>query len=383
MKKKKKWIWVVVAVVALLLLLRIAFGGHSNGRFMIDTEVVVCDSVINEVTATGVVQPVYKVTVGTQVSGIVKHLYADYNDKVRRGDLLAELDKSLLQEELNVSRAQLSVATSQKNLAQKNFDRVKQLFEQQAATQQEYDQAEAELDQSSNQLVTAKANYGNAVTNLKYAEIYSPIDGIIISRQVEEGQTVQGAYSVPDLFTIAKNMTEIQVEAKVDEADIGKVHVGQSVTFKVDAFPNDQFEGRVKQIRMEPQINNNVVTYVVIITADNPEEKLFPGMTANVKIIVEKGSGLVVPSYGTQLLVDSALLAKEGYKVVPVSHKSKDANYIWLKEGKTLRQVEVVLGVKDKIHAIALKGVHEGDTVIGSVVDVTKQQQERSEDGPF
>lgn len=382
MKKKRKWIWAVVALVAVILVLRLAFGGHKHDRFLIDTEVVVCDSVINEVTATGVVQPVYKVTVGTQVSGIVKHLYADYNDKVRRGDLLAELDKSLLQEELNVSRAQLSVATSQKNLAQKNFDRIKQLFEQQAATQQEYDQAEAELDQSSNQLVTAKANYGNAVTNLKYAEIYSPIDGIIISRQVEEGQTVQGAYSVPDLFTIAKNMTEIQVEAKVDEADIGKVHVGQTVTFKVDAFPNDQFEGRVKQIRMEPQINNNVVTYIVIITADNPEEKLFPGMTANVKIIVERGSGLIVPSYGTQLTMDSALLSKEGYTLVPVKHKADGGTYLWMKDGKTLRQVEVTLGVKDKIHAIAISGVKEGDTVISSVVDVAKQQQERN-NGPF
>lgn len=382
MKKKRKWIWIIVAVVAVILLLRLAFGGHKNGRFLIDTEVVVCDSVTNEVTATGVVQPVYKVTVGTQVSGIVKHLYADYNDKVRRGDLLAELDKSLLQEELNVSRAQLSVATSQKNLAQKNFDRVKQLFEQQAATQQEYDQAEAELDQSSNQLVTAKANYGNAVTNLKYAEIYSPIDGIIISRQVEEGQTVQGAYSVPDLFTIAKNMTEIQVEAKVDEADIGKVRVGQMVTFKVDAFPDDQFEGRVKQIRMEPQVNNNVVTYIVIITADNPEEKLFPGMTANVKIIVEKGSGLVVPSYGTQLVIDSTMLSREGYEIHPVINKAEGSTYLWLKNGNTLRQVEVTLGVKDKVHAIALSGVKEGDTVVSSVVDVTKQQQERS-DGPF
>lgn len=382
MKNKRKWIWIIVAVIAVLLLLRLVFGRHNSDRFLIDTEVVTYDSVTSEVTATGVIQPVYKVTVGTQVSGIVKHLYADYNDKVRRGDLLAELDKSLLQEELNVSRAQLSVATSQKKLAQKNFDRIKQLFEQQAATQQEYDQAEAELDQSSNQLVTAKANYGNAVTNLKYAEIYSPIDGIIISRQVEEGQTVQGAYSVPDLFTIAKNMTEIQVEAKVDEADIGKVHIGQTATFKVDAFPNDQFEGRVKQIRMEPQINNNVVTYIVIITADNPEEKLFPGMTANVKIIVEKGSGLIVPSYSTQLTMDSALLSKEGYTLVPVNHKVDDGTYLWMKNGKTLRQVEVSLGVKDKIHAIAISGVKEGDTVISSVIDVDKQQQERN-NGPF
>lgn len=382
MKKKRKWIWIIVVAVVAIIVLRFAFGGHKGGRLLVDTQVVVTDEVTSVITATGVVQPVYKVTVGTQVSGIVKHLYADYNDKVRRGDLLAELDKSLLQEQLNVSHAQLLVATSQNKLAQKNFDRVKQLFDQHAATQQEYDQAEAELDQSSNQLVTAKANYDNAVTNLKYAEIYSPIDGIIISRQVEEGQTVQGAYSVPDLFTIAKNMTEIQVEAKVDEADIGKVRVGQEVTFKVDAFSDDQFVGKVKQIRMEPQINNNVVTYIVIITADNPQEKLFPGMTANVRIVVEKGSGLVVPSYGTQIVVDSVMLSREGYEIQPVSQEKEGCTYLWVKKGKSIRQVEVTLGVKDKVRAIALSGVNEGDTVVCSVVDVTKQQQDRS-DGTF
>ena len=238
MKKKRHiWLWVLIGIAALVVLLAV-FGRKKGSRYMIDTEVVATGEITQTVTATGVVQPVYKVTVGTQVSGIVKKLYVDYNSRVKKGDLLAELDKSLLQEQVNVNRANMSVATSQRDLAQKDFDRIKTLYSSKAATQQEYDQAEAQLEQAKNHLITAKANYDNAVTQLRYAEIYSPIDGIIISKQVEEGQTVQGAYSVPNLFTIAMNMTEMQVEARVDEADIGQVHTGQEVNFKVDAYPD-------------------------------------------------------------------------------------------------------------------------------------------------
>ncbi len=381
MKKKKKriWIWIVVAVVVLLVLLPIILGGKPMG-YLVDAEAAVADSVVSEVTATGVVQPVYKVTVGTQVSGIVKKLYVDYNDKVKKGDLLAELDKSLLQESLNVQRAQLAVATSQRSLAQKNFDRIKQLYSQQAATQQEYDQAEAELEQMSNQYVTAKANYGNAVTNLKYAEIYSPIDGVVISKQVEEGQTVQGSYSVPNLFTIAKNMTEMQVEAKVDEADIGAVRVGQSVTFKVDAYTGETFSGTVSQIRMEPQNNNNVVTYVVIISAPNPDEKLFPGMTARVTIVTDKGVGTVFPYYAIQLELDESVfegLRKEGYTIDSSARVNKDSAAVWLKQGRTLRRVPVTVGAKNKVNAVALDGLSEGDSVVVSVVDPIRQQMDR------
>ena len=283
--RKRRWLWAIPIVLVLVFVVFRLSHKHAS-TYQVNTETVAVGQLAELVTATGVIQPVYKVTVGTQVSGIVKKIHVDYNSRVRQGQLLAELDKSILQENVNLNRAGLSVATSQKNLAQKDFDRVSMLFAQKALTQEEYDQAEARLEQAANQLLTAQANYDNALTELRYAEIYSPIDGVVISKQVEEGQTVQGAYSVPNLFTIAKNLTEIQVEAKVDEADIGRVRTGQAVTFKVDAFPGEEFSGTVSQIRMEPQMSNNVVTYVVIITAINPDEKLFPGMTASVTIVV-------------------------------------------------------------------------------------------------
>ncbi len=382
MKKKRHiWLWVLIGIAALVVLLAV-FGRKKGSRYMIDTEVVATGEITQTVTATGVVQPVYKVTVGTQVSGIVKKLYVDYNSRVKKGDLLAELDKSLLQEQVNVNRANMSVATSQRDLAQKDFDRIKTLYSSKAATQQEYDQAEAQLEQAKNHLITAKANYDNAVTQLRYAEIYSPIDGIIISKQVEEGQTVQGAYSVPNLFTIAMNMTEMQVEARVDEADIGQVHTGQEVNFKVDAYPDDQFHGTVSQIRMEPQTNNNVVTYVVIINAHNPDEKLFPGMTASVTIVVQHAEGLTIPYYATQINPDAAMIAsmtREGYTFDTLTGRNEEHSYLWLKNGKRLQQVEVTLGARTKVSAIATGGVAEGDTVVSSLVDVISQRAARQE----
>ena len=334
--KRRRWLWIIPIVVILIIVVS-TLGKKRTGGFEINSVPVAEEQLSETVTATGVVQPVYKVTVGTQVSGIVKKIYVDYNSSVKQGQLLAELDKSLLQENVNLNRANLSVATSQKNLAQKDFERVKQLFAQKASTQEEYDQAEARLEQATNQLETAKANYDNALTQLRYAEIHSPIDGVVISKQVEEGQTVQGAYSVPNLFTIAKNLTEIQVEAKVDEADIGLVHDSQSVTFKVDAYPGEEFHGTVSQIRMEPQTNNNVVTYVVIITASNPDEKLFPGMTASVSIIVKSDTGLCLPLYATQLQPDEATIAdlvRQGY-TLDTTAAGKNP-YVWLKNGRQL-----------------------------------------------
>ncbi|MBP5527356.1 MAG: efflux RND transporter periplasmic adaptor subunit [Bacteroidales bacterium] len=381
MKKRKHiWLWVLAGIIVIVILLAL-FGRKKGCRYLIDTETVAIGEIIQTVTATGVVQPVYKVTVGTQVSGIVKKLYVDYNSTVKKGDLLAELDKSLLQEQVNVNRANMSVATSQRDLAQKDYDRIKTLYNKKAATQQEYDQAEAQLEQAKNHLITAKANYDNAVTQLRYAEIYSPIDGIIISKQVEEGQTVQGAYSVPNLFTIAMNMTEMQVEARVDEADIGLVHTGEEVNFKVDAYPDDEFHGVVSQIRMEPQTNNNVVTYVVIINAHNPDEKLFPGMTASVTIVVQRASGLKIPYYATLINPDAEMIASmahEGYTLDTVE-RNKEHNYLWIKNGKHLQQVEVTLGARTKVSAIVTSGIAEGDTVVSSLVDVISQRAARNE----
>lgn len=380
MEKKNKcrrWLWIIPIVVILIIVVS-TLGKKRTGGFEINSVPVAEEQLSETVTATGVVQPVYKVTVGTQVSGIVKKIYVDYNSSVKQGQLLAELDKSLLQENVNLNRANLSVATSQKNLAQKDFERVKQLFAQKASTQEEYDQAEARLEQATNQLETAKANYDNALTQLRYAEIHSPIDGVVISKQVEEGQTVQGAYSVPNLFTIAKNLTEIQVEAKVDEADIGLVHDSQSVTFKVDAYPGEEFHGTVSQIRMEPQTNNNVVTYVVIITASNPDEKLFPGMTASVSIIVKSDTGFCLPLYATQLQPDEATIAdlvRQGYTLDTTAAGKNPC--VWLKNGRQLTRRPVTLGSKTKVKVIVSEGIAEGDTVVTSIVNYAQQKAQR------
>ncbi len=375
--KRRRWLWIIPIVVILIIVVS-TLGKKRTGGFEINSVPVAEEQLSETVTATGVVQPVYKVTVGTQVSGIVKKIYVDYNSSVKQGQLLAELDKSLLQENVNLNRANLSVATSQKNLAQKDFERVKQLFAQKASTQEEYDQAEARLEQATNQLETAKANYDNALTQLRYAEINSPIDGVVISKQVEEGQTVQGAYSVPNLFTIAKNLTEIQVEAKVDEADIGLVHDSQSVTFKVDAYPGEEFHGTVSQIRMEPQTNNNVVTYVVIITASNPDEKLFPGMTASVSIIVKSDTGLCLPLYATQLQPDEATIAdlvRQGYTLDTTAAGKNPC--VWLKNGRQLTRRPVTLGSKTKVKVIVSEGIAEGDTVVTSIVNYAQQKAQR------
>ncbi len=375
--KRRRWLWIIPIVVILIIVVS-TLGKKRTGGFEINSMPVAEEQLSETVTATGVVQPVYKVTVGTQVSGIVKKIYVDYNSSVKQGQLLAELDKSLLQENVNLNRANLSVATSQKNLAQKDFERVKQLFAQKASTQEEYDQAEARLEQATNQLETAKANYDNALTQLRYAEIHSPIDGVVISKQVEEGQTVQGAYSVPNLFTIAKNLTEIQVEAKVDEADIGLVHDSQSVTFKVDAYPGEEFHGTVSQIRMEPQTNNNVVTYVVIITASNPDEKLFPGMTASVSIIVKSDTGLCLPLYATQLQPDEATIAdlvRQGYTLDTTAAGKNPC--VWLKNGRQLTRRPVTLGSKTKVKVIVSEGIAEGDTVVTSIVNYAQQKAQR------
>ena len=375
--KRRRWLWIIPIVVILIIVVS-TLGKKRTGGFEINSMPVAEEQLSETVTATGVVQPVYKVTVGTQVSGIVKKIYVDYNSSVKQGQLLAELDKSLLQENVNLNRANLSVATSQKNLAQKDFERVKQLFAQKASTQEEYDQAEARLEQATNQLETAKANYDNALTQLRYAEIHSPIDGVVISKQVEEGQTVQGAYSVPNLFTIAKNLTEIQVEAKVDEVDIGLVHDSQSVTFKVDAYPGEEFHGTVSQIRMEPQTNNNVVTYVVIITASNPDEKLFPGMTASVSIIVKSDTGLCLPLYATQLQPDEATIAdlvRQGYTLDTTAAGKNPC--VWLKNGRQLTRRPVTLGSKTKVKVIVSEGIAEGDTVVTSIVNYAQQKAQR------
>lgn len=379
--KKKTRNWLIVAAVAVVAIIAVAVFSRHPLVVVVESDPCEQGSIENTVTATGEIQPVYKVEVGTQVSGIVEKMYVDYNSEVKKGQLLAELDKSLLLEQVKQAQATLNTSTSNKQLAQKNFDRVKTLYEQKAATQEEYDQAETNLEQAKNQLITAKSDYERARTNLKYAEIYSPIDGVILSKAVEEGQTVASSFSTPTLFTIAKNLTDMQLEAKVDEADIGQVKAGQQVTFTVDAFPGETFRGSVRQIRLVPTVTSNVVTYTVIIDAPNDDGKLYPGMTANITILVQKEEGLVIPLEALQYTLDETLLPqlqKQGYEIMKGENSGEESSLVYCLEGKKVVQHAIRVGINDGANTIVIEGLKAGDLVVRNITLQASGKEEGS-----
>lgn len=245
------------------------------------------------VTATGTVESVTQVDVGTQVTGIIDKLYADYNSVVTKGELIAEIEKTMLESDLRSAEANVESArlTYEYNLA--NHNRDKALHDKQLISDYEYQTSTKDLEVSKTAYDKARADRVRAAKNLNYAEIYSPIDGIVISRDVEVGQTVVSNMSVANLYTIA-DLDNMQVIGNVDEADIGRVKVGQDVTFSVDAYPDQMFDGKVTQVRLNPTTESNVVTYEVVVAADNPDHKLIPGLTANLTIYVMRQQGVLL-----------------------------------------------------------------------------------------
>ena len=324
-----------------------------------------------EITATGYIQPVSQVDVGTQVSGIVQHLYVDYNSQVEKGQLLAELDKSTLKERVDQSQASFDDAESNLVYAQQNYDRVKKMYDAKAATQVSYEDAVNKLTQAKNSVINSKSNLNQAKVNLSYADIYSPISGRILNREVEEGQTVAASFSTPTLFSIANDMTKMQVEADVDEADIGQVQVGQSATFTVDAYPGETFQGTVQQIRLQATVTSNVVTYVVIIEAPNPEEKLFPGMTANVTIVTQSSEGILVPAEALYYVPDMTI----GVDYVLTGQCETGTQLLWIKTPEGIYSRSIVAGATDGVNAIINQGVQEGEEIVLSAkaVEVKKR----------
>lgn len=252
------------------------------------TTTVARGDILQQVTATGQLDSVISVDVGSQISGLIQKLYVDFNSPVKKGDKLVEIDPATYQQKLRQAEANLASAEASNQLQKVNTERVKELFQQKLVTQQEYDQAVAQLQQSNASLVTARATVENAKVDLERCTITSPIDGIVINKQTEEGKTVAASLNAPVLFTIANDLSKMQITAAVAEADIGSVAEKQDVTFTVDAFPNRSFRGQVVQVRNAPKTANNVVTYDTIISVDNRDLKLRPGMTANVSIIVAR-----------------------------------------------------------------------------------------------
>ena len=375
-KKKRLIIWGIIGAVVLVLVFMFFKGKGKHGGVMLEAEPARIDSIEITVTATGEIQPVYKVEVGTQVSGIVEKLYVDYNSHVKKGDLLAELDRSNLQEQVNQAKTNLSNAQSALTLAQQNYERIKALYDNKAATLASFEEASNQYIQAKNAVLNAKSDLQRAEVNLSYSRIYSPIDGIVLSKSVEQGQTVASSFSTPTIFTIANNLQQMQVEADVDEADIGQVKEGQVVTFTVDAYPNDVFSGTVKQIRLEPTVTSNVVTYTVIIDAPNPEEKLMPGMTASVSIIIEKETGVTIPMeslYYTLKPETQQMLTKLGMtfnglfkndEELTNSLKDITKKSIWVKKGNVYEQRMVTTGIDDGAKCIIPNGIENGEEVV-------------------
>ncbi len=378
---KKKTIIIIIAAVVVLAVLAIILFSSRNGEWKINTAQAEEKEVEMTVTATGYVQPVDKVDVGTQVSGVIEKIFVDFNSQVKKGQLLAELDKSTLTEKVSQAQASLSSAQSELTYAQQNYDRIKMMYDAKAAAQASYEDAVNKLAQAKTALVNAKANLHQAQVNLSYAEIYSPIDGVVLNRAVDQGQTVAASFNTPTLFTIANDLTKMQVEADVDEADIGQVKIGQKVTFTVDAYPDLVFDGKVNQIRMQPTVTSNVVTYTVIVEAPNPDEKLFPGMTANITITTQIEKGLTVPTEALSFNPTEEVM--KGLRIKPIQAAGENTRLfksaVWLKSNDKIFKKAVKVGLNDGISTIINDGLKSGDTVILSVSKVDKTDKANNE----
>ena len=361
MKRKKVLITAVAAVVVVggaWLLLRTP----KQDGITLETAATSRITIRNSVMATGTVEPVTEVDVGTQVSGIIDKLYVDYNDVVYAGQLIAEMDKVTLQAELEQSEAELASCKTEYEYQTKNYARTRTLHEKELVSDAEYDEAFYLYEKSRNAYEQAQAAIVKVKRNLDYATITSPIDGVVISRAVEEGQTVAASFETPTLFTIAQDL------ADVDEADIGEVRDGQRVEFTVDAYPDDTFEGTVQQVRLEATTESSVVTYEVVISAYNPDLKLKPGLTANVTIYtLEKENALAVPTKALRFVPDAGLLAELGVTVAAESGSEPGKRELWVKNGDTLTPRYVTTGAASGELTEIIDGLADGEQVVAEL----------------
>jgi HlyD family secretion protein len=357
--KKKIIIAAVLIAIAVAAYILLA-GGKKEQTVEFEKSTVEKTTIQNSITATGTIEPVTSVTVGTQVSGIVSHLYVDYNSVVKKGQVIAELDKTNLTSELRTAQANLSSAQSTMNYEQANYNRYKTLYEKGLVSANDYESAHLSYLKAKEQVVTSAQSVQRAQTNLGYATITSPIDGVVLSKAVEEGQTVAASFNTPELFTIAQDLTDMRVIADIDEADIGGVREGQRVMFTVDAFPEDHFEGQVTQVRQQATTESNVVTYEVVISAPNNDLKLKPGLTANVTIYtLEKNDVLAVPSKALRFQPIDAILS-EGQKIEDVEAPVK----VWTLEGNTFKAHAIQTGITNGMLTEVLGGINAGTEVL-------------------
>ncbi|MEO9571883.1 MAG: efflux RND transporter periplasmic adaptor subunit [Polaribacter sp.] len=389
MKNKKKSIIVIISIA---ILAAVAYGIFKPAdKVLIIPKTITAKKadVTTMVTATGTIEPITQVEVGTQVSGVVEKIYVDYNSVVKEGQLIAELDKTNLKATYTDAKAAYDNAVNQKNYMKVIYDRQKSLFDSQVISQSDFDEAQYNYQIAKGTVIQRLSDLQRAKTNLGYANIYSPIDGVVLSRAIDEGQTVAASYSTPTLFTIAQDLKEMQVEADVDEADIGQVKEGQRVTFTVDAYLGDTFNGVVTQVRLDPTVTSNVVTYTVVIKAENEDLKLKPGLTATVSIFtLELKDILTAEAKAVNFKPTTSVL--EAYNLQnQISTNSvstaTNAKTLWvLQKDQSIVPKTVVLGASNGVHVQILEGIEAGEKLVYSLKEtsVTKRENGKSE-SPF
>ncbi len=420
MKKKALIISFAVVAVAGIIIAFMVSAKRNKNEYHYETAVVEKGNISNSVTATGTVSAIITVDVGTQVSGIIKKLYVDFNSKVKKGEVLAEMDKTPLIAGMNDAEAAMENAKAQLTYQEANYNRLKPLYDKNLVSQSDYDQALFNYQTAKANLKSVQSQFQRAQINLNYATIYSPVDGTVLDRAVNEGQTVAAGFSTPKLFTIANDLTQMQVQASVDEADIGQVKNDDKVTFTVDAYPDLTFKGKVTQVRLEPVTSNNVVTYTVVIQAPNPDLKLMPGMTANITINTQEANDvLLIPSKALLFKpTNEKLLAELMKGPDSMQHKNMNGKYsqgmqgagtrggrmqqgmpstgapmggfsqrnakdsgitagmpfsapsdvemgsVWVKREGKMFPAKVAIGINDDINAQVVRGLRQGDTVV-------------------
>jgi len=429
MKKRNVFISAAFLAVAVVTLAMVHSCRKSN-TYEYETVKVTRGSIVNEVTATGTLEAITSVVVGTQVSGIVEKLYVDFNSPVKKGQVLAELDKTALKSSVQQSLASLDNAKAEMDYQASNYKRSKALWEKNLIAEADYDQAKYNYDRSVATLKNSQAQYDKALVQLGYATIYSPIDGVVMNRAVDEGQTVAASFNTPEIFTIAQDLTQMQVEADINESDIGIVRVGQRVEFDVDAYAGEKFSGTVEQIRLSPVTTSTVVTYTVIINAPNPDQKLLPGMTANIIIYAEEHLDvLTLPYKAIKFKPDAEYLAKmaeafmAGKAPGMMNAKAGSGSFpaagsgsfpgagsgsfpgagsgsfpgagsgsfpgagagfemptmVWIRTGDGIRPVPVKLGSNDGVNAELVSGLAEGDEVVVKMTIATAKVKKEKE----
>ncbi|MCK9164084.1 MAG: efflux RND transporter periplasmic adaptor subunit [Bacteroidales bacterium] len=380
MTKKKKRIIIITSIVIIIIGLVLIFSPKKDSLISLEKTKVEKENISTLITATGSVKPINQVEVGTQVSGIIKKLYVDFNSIVKKGQLLAEIDKEVLDNDLKAMKSNLDASRIEFDYQKLNYNRQKELHTKQLISDAEFEQAKYNFDKSKTNYEMSQSNYTKIKTNIAYATIYSPIDGVVLKRAVEEGQTVAASFNTPTLFTIAQDLSKMQIVASVDEADIGEIREGQKVEFSVDAYPDEVFSGRVQQVRLNATTTTNVVTYEVIIDAPNENLKLKPGLTASVNIYTnEKKDVLGIPYKALSFKPDQKELGKKWIIQEP---KDKKKKYVWITVGDTLKTKQIEIGINNGSRVEVIGGLKKGEEIIIGIQDNTIIKKEGSMFGP-